>query len=496
MELRMEINNINSIKHFEFSFPLEKGLYAITGENGSGKSTVVTCASTLFYQIPVYDYLGRSDKEASIKFEMEGSTRSWSYEENKWNQDSSSQRMRLKGFYEGSIMFGNRFKDTNSSMIHILDQVNSSEMKPAYEFVQKNMGQILHGDENYYKELFVLNKETAKKNGLSNSTYFYKALDGEYVSQARMSTGENLLVSILNSLNIVRNKRIRAKDKSPYIVFLDEIELALHPSALCRLVQFLSKISKEYDLSIFFSTHSIELIRGIKPQNIYYLTRQLDDTILITNPCYPAYATRNLYSDDGYGDDVIILVEDDVAKSIVDRILFEKDLLQNIRIKVLPTGGWTNTITMAYDVRNLGILSKSTKLALVLDRDIKQEVPSFMKKHKQYKDLEPDYLPINSLEKYLRKSLVLNVDTMLYFKLDNYVFQKRPLATVLNKYNNDVDISIDQDGKTLYGYLLNELRSMGKDRDVLVEVVVKYLLENDSDLVDDLTNYLRKKISE
>lgn len=337
MELRMEINNINSIKHFEFSFPLEKGLYAITGENGSGKSTVVTCASTLFYQIPVYDYLGRSDKEASIKFEMEGSTRSWSYEENKWNQDSSSQRMRLKGFYEGSIMFGNRFKDTNSSMIHILDQVNSSEMKPAYEFVQKNMGQILHGDENYYKELFVLNKETAKKNGLSNSTYFYKALDGEYVSQARMSTGENLLVSILNSLNIVRNKRIRAKDKSPYIVFLDEIELALHPSALCRLVQFLSKISKEYDLSIFFSTHSIELIRGIKPQNIYYLTRQLDDTILITNPCYPAYATRNLYSDDGYGDDVIILVEDDVAKSIVDRILFEKDLLQNIRIKVLPT---------------------------------------------------------------------------------------------------------------------------------------------------------------
>lgn len=162
----------------------------------------------------------------------------------------------------------------------------------------------------------------------------------------------------------------------------------------------------------------------------------------------------------------------------------------------VATGGWTNTITMAYDVRNLGILSKSTKLALVLDRDIKQEVPSFMKKHKQYKDLEPDYLPINSLEKYLRKSLVLNVDTMLYFKLDNYVFQKRPLATVLNKYNNDVDISIDQDGKTLYGYLLNELRSMGKDRDVLVEVVVKYLLENDSDLVDDLTNYLRKKISE
>ena len=33
-----------------------------------------------------------------------------------------------------------------------------------------------------------------------------------------------------------------------------------------------------------------------------------------------------------------------------DRVLIEKDLLRNVRIKVLPTGGWTNTITMAYDV--------------------------------------------------------------------------------------------------------------------------------------------------
>ena len=35
MNLEMKIKNINGISEFDFSFPLEKGIYAITGENGS-----------------------------------------------------------------------------------------------------------------------------------------------------------------------------------------------------------------------------------------------------------------------------------------------------------------------------------------------------------------------------------------------------------------------------------------------------------------------------
>ncbi|OZS41365.1 AAA family ATPase [Photobacterium sanguinicancri] len=42
MKLNMVINEIKSINHLEIDLPIEKGLYAITGQNGSGKSTVVT----------------------------------------------------------------------------------------------------------------------------------------------------------------------------------------------------------------------------------------------------------------------------------------------------------------------------------------------------------------------------------------------------------------------------------------------------------------------
>jgi len=364
----------------------------------------------------------------------------------------------------------------------------------ADEFIRVNLGVILHDDPNKYDNLYVVKKEVAREKGLSGEPYFYKLPGGNYISQARMSTGENLLISILHSLNIVRKKRIAHNDGRPCIIFLDEIELALHASALRRLVYFLQKISNELDLSIFFSTHSIELIRGIKPQNIYYLTKQIDGSISVSNPCYPAYATRNLYSDDGYGIDVVIFVEDDVAKCIIERILLEKDFINNIRIKVLPTGGWTNTIMLAHDVISSRLLLKNTKIILILDKDIERDVPAFMANNKKYKYINPDYLPISSLEKYLKEKLIINVDSQLVKKLDNYLFQRKPLSSILQKYKAETDISKDTDGKTLYGYLINELKAIRKEREDLVEIIVKYLMETDRNIVDTLADYLKKKI--
>lgn len=330
--------------------------------------------------------------------------------------------------------------------------------------------------------------------GLTRITYCNISKNGDLISQPRMSTGENLLLSILSSLEVLYNKRTKHNDGRPCIVFLDEIELALHSSALRRLVLFLKGTALSVDLSIFFSTHSIELLREIKAQNIFYLSSLNNDTIMVTNPCYPAYATRNLYGDDGYGNDLVILVEDDLAKIIIEKILISKNIAQNIRIKILPTGGWTNTISMAYDVITSNLLQKGTKIAVILDQDIKSQVPEFLSAHKQFSGIKIDYLPIASLEKYLRSNLVLQTDKKLFSILDTYLFQKRPLQDVLSAYRRDIDKD-DNDGKTLYGYLLNEVRSMRKDREDIVDLVVRFILDNDADSIDKLAGYLRKKIS-
>lgn len=56
--------------------------------------------------------------------------------------------MKLNGFYEGSIIFGNRFKDTKLSVINILDKVAKSDLYRANAFVKENLGLILRNDKN------------------------------------------------------------------------------------------------------------------------------------------------------------------------------------------------------------------------------------------------------------------------------------------------------------------------------------------------------------
>ena len=48
----------------------------------------------------------------------------------------------------------------------------------------------------------------------------------------------------------------------------------------------------------------------------------------------------------------------------------------------------------------------------------------------------------------------------------------------------------------MYGYLLNEVKSMRKDREDIVDLVMKYILDNDVDRINELTVFLAKKIEE
>lgn len=292
MKLNMIINKIKSIGNLEIDLPIERGLYAITGQNGSGKSTLVTCASSVFFNMPMNDYFGQTDEDAYITFVLDGATRSWSKnEKGKWNKYSSGD-MSIKGFYEGSIIFGTRFRNTSFHLLKKLDRIESSKLKTADEFIRINLGKILHNNNEFYEKLYKINNyETGPDIQFSGDLFYYEK-NSRRVSQFHMSTGENLLISVLNSINM-RNSD-RASLSKPCILFLDEIELALHPSSLKRLLAFLQQMSKQFNYAIYFSTHSIELIGSIKPENIFFVERHADGSTEILNPCYPLCHTHPL----------------------------------------------------------------------------------------------------------------------------------------------------------------------------------------------------------
>lgn len=312
-----------------------------------------------------------------------------------------------------------------------------------------------------------------------------------------MSTGENLLLTILSSIE----KRLK-KDvygDIPAFMFLDEVELALHSSALRRLVFFLKDIAEKNNTVVLFSTHSIELIRSITPEKIFYLQRHVDGSIEAINPCYPVYATRNLESSN-YGHDYIIMVEDDLAKTIVERILREKRLLSNKRVLVISVGGWTQVLRFASDTVRSNLTLSTTKILIVLDRDIKDSVAGFMKNEKIGFSNEPSYLPIKCLEKYLLEKLIKKVDVILFRELNDYLFQSKSLDEIVKNYNTNVKNGVYTDeerignGKVLYKELRHELHQIRKSDSDLIQIIVDYLFSTNNPEIGELSEFFENKL--
>lgn len=489
MKLQMKIHNIKSIRDLEINLPIEKGLYAITGQNGSGKSTVVTCASSVFFTMPMNDYFGKTSSDASISFSLGTAERAWTKKDEKWRKTSSG-IMNIKGFYEGSIIFGNRFKNTSFNLLKQLDRVEDTMLKVSSEFVRENLGLILHNNRNFYEKLYQIDNYRANDISFNGSVFYYQKGDRR-VSQFHMSTGENLLISVLNSINI----RIedRASLTKPCMFFLDEIELALHPSSLKRLLAFLKGISNQYNYAIYFSTHSIELISSIAPENIFFLERHADNTIEILNPCYPAYATRILY-DYHSGYDHIVLVEDDLAKEIIARLLKKNALLSNKLVHVLPCGGYTNVIDLAQEVVRSNLVGRPSSILIVLDGDVQDKAANYIANNGIANNIPLSFLPIESLEKYLKTNLCDVVDHGLFRLLNDYIFHQKSLSQIIDEYKNSGASNNDDNGKKLYSLIDTELRDRNKNRLELIEMVVNYLLENNPDRVSRITTFLRKKI--
>lgn len=86
--------------------------------------------------------------------------------------------------------------DTTFATIKKLDRIGTNDLEIADEFIIKNLGSILHDDINHYEKLYKIKKEVAKEKLLIGEPFFIKIKD-KYISQIRMSTGENLLISIL-----------------------------------------------------------------------------------------------------------------------------------------------------------------------------------------------------------------------------------------------------------------------------------------------------------
>lgn len=171
MTLEMSIKNIKAIKELTLRLPLGKGLYAITGENATGKSTITMCAASLFYHFDTKQYFGMVTENSSIAFNLDGQTQVYSYD-SAGNMFKKG-RITIKGFFEGSLIFGNRFRNTSYDTVRKLDAIIDTDLEPANDFIRENLGLILCNDKTYYKDLYRLKRGLQNKYRLGGTPFFY-----------------------------------------------------------------------------------------------------------------------------------------------------------------------------------------------------------------------------------------------------------------------------------------------------------------------------------
>lgn len=505
MELKVVVENIRNIKKATICVPLEKGLYAFVGENGCGKSTLMLIMSLIIKRSSAYSLAkGCIGPTSTIDLITDQGEDHWKFEKGKLTTGDyccvddrkhhgyGKQVVKVKnclvGFYEGSVFYGSRFDDFLHVDSFLHNTSYSSYLIPADKFVSENLGYILHNNTEFYSQLLykIKNRRVAEDFSFKRIPYFAK-YGSRFVSQFHMSSGECLLISLLDFVN---NLVIKAKDSEGKVLFLlDEAELALHPSAIVRLFEFLDRLvkSSSKELVIYFSTHSSELIQRISPRNIYLIENGSGE-VSIVNPCYPNYAIRTLYIHDGF--DFVLLVEDELAKSIVEKVIRANQLSKSKLCCVLPAGGWAQMLKLHHDMVTYNTFGTGKHIISIYDGDVEERVS----KKDGYKTLKKCFLPIPSVEKYLKKKLIDCPDRKFIKLIGDKYFNQRSLQDIISGYKNKVRTlqKKDADGKKLYETIVDNIGGAGMSENDFIKHLSDDIYDYEKPLkfVETLTNFL------
>jgi hypothetical protein len=284
-----------------------------------------------------------------------------------------------------------------------------------------------------------------------------------------MSSGECLLVSLLHFVynSIVRRSLGR---NHKIMVLIDEIELALHPIAVSRLLDLLNDlIQSNRNLVVILTTHSPEVIRKLKPSNLLKIENN-NGKVDLQSHCYPSYLIRDVYSHDGF--DFLLLAEDILAKILISKILQKESLMKSKLIHVVPVGGWQNVLSLHEELLRSNALGINREIISILDGDVKEDVGE------GYKNLKKLFLPIKSIEKYLYSVIVEQKNMKVRRVLNDKYFTIRSLDSLVMSFNERYPKGVSQPDKKFYFSLKKDLESRGIQEEYFINNLVDDLISN------------------
>ncbi len=90
-------------------------------------------------------------------------------------------------------------------------------------------------------------------------------------------------------------------------------------------------------------------------------------------------------------------------------------------------------LKLHHDMITYNTLGVGKRIVSIFDGDAQSAVA----KHKEYNSLPKSFLPIPSIEKYLRKKCILENDQVFIKQINDKYFSIRSLKDIIDDYNND-----------------------------------------------------------
>ncbi len=198
-------------------------------------------------------------------------------------------------------------------------------------------------------------------------TIYVSCSDDLNYSEAFAGSGEFSVISLVKAV-------MEAPEKS--LILLDEPEVSIHPGAQEKLVKFLAEQAYTKHHQIVYTTHSPSMIRELPPEAIHVLYTDIDGK---TNVRSNVYADEAFVEIGASFEKRTIIVEDKVAKLVIDKILEDNNLSANFDVIMSPNGAdWIKKYSVLENS-----LRNTSNVIFILDGD-------------QRKDhVDPDTIPVS-----------------------------------------------------------------------------------------------------
>lgn len=298
----IKIKGIGPIKNLELNF--DEHFNIICGQNGIGKTTILDCLAQSFgnFNTSIKRTAGIAYGSWNIKISINGNNQEKNFSITSFHPNE--RQVQTQGFYQNSndIIV---FKTHRDIPYQHLSSLNTDPQKQIHEFASETMQGSLPNDlknwfvnrhlwsahENHLDEHQINNISLAKEcfNILNSQISFNKVNpnsndimlntpNGEIYFEY-LSSGYKSCMAVL--IGLIKEIEFRYKSPSKFIkdfdgiVFIDELDLHLHPEWQAKIYEALKIILP--NAQVFTSTHSPHIIQVANAKEIIPLT--LDETI-------------------------------------------------------------------------------------------------------------------------------------------------------------------------------------------------------------------------